>query len=302
MTSQLRTILTILVVLQLSLWAGASEEGQESAPAADEKVVLPLDEDPSFERFKTIMDRMPFGPEPENFDPDNPSADVGPAAGSAEAAGDAAVAQSAEEQQILSSVRVSALNVTPSGAIAVGFTDSSVQPPKTYYLKVGDMSGDGWSVKDANADPREMTVTLEKNGVAATLKLGEGTTGAKDDKKDAKKGGRPPLRLGPSHPQGMAAAPEGSAPGDNASPLRRLRANQARARQEEARARQEEARRAEEAAAQAKAEMEERRQTLQQLREELARSREARQELREAQAAQQGEGENGGVFPAQQQE
>ena len=94
--------------------------------------------------------------------------------------------QTEEEQQIVASVRVSVLNMTPAGAVAVGFTDSSVQPPKHYYLKVGDKS-DIWEVKDA--DPAEQTVVLVKNGVEATLKVGEGTPDGKGAKAGKAGGG-----------------------------------------------------------------------------------------------------------------
>lgn len=144
----------------------AGGEKNSSGAAAEEKP-----EDPRFERYKTIMDRMPFGPEPANFDPDSGSRGAG-----GDAADPAAMqAQLSEEaQRILAAVRVSALNVTPSGKVAVGFVDSSQQPAVTYYMKVGE-SRNGWSVKDA--DVKAMTVTLEKDGVEATMKLGEGSDG-----------------------------------------------------------------------------------------------------------------------------
>ena len=150
------------------------DDDEEDSSKDAEKEKLP---DQRFERYKTIMDRMPFGPEPAGFDPDSGSR----GAGGADAIDPNAIQQqlSEEAQRILASVRVSALNVTPSGKVAVGFTDSSQQPAVTYYMKVGE-SRNGWSVKDA--DVKAMTVTLEKDGVEATMKLGEGSDGSKGGK------------------------------------------------------------------------------------------------------------------------
>ena len=145
------------------------------AAPADENADEPAEQavvNPGFERFKTIMDRNPFGRPPPGFDPDAPGGAVdvrGGAEGGAEAA--AAAEASAVEQQIISSVRVSMLNVTPSGKINVGFTDSSVQPPRNYLMEVGEKrEGCEWLVVEA--DPEKLTVKLSKGGVDATLKLG----------------------------------------------------------------------------------------------------------------------------------
>lgn len=160
---------------------GSDEEKDSSEPTETEKPA-----DPRFERYKTIMDRMPFGPEPANFDPDgNNSRGAGSAGEMDEAALEAQLSE--EAQRILASVRVSALNVTPGGKVAVGFVDSSQQPAVTYYMKVGE-TRNGWSVKDA--DMKSMTVTLEKDGVEATMKLGEGSDGSKDGKKGGAMAGR----------------------------------------------------------------------------------------------------------------
>lgn len=123
---------------------------------------------PSFERYKSIIERKPFGPEPANFDPEavpcSKAADSG-------AGGEMTPEQrTLEEQQLAARVRVSALNVSPSGDVKVGFTDSSAKPLESYYLKVGS-SQNGWKVKAA--DPAAACVTLEKDGLAVTVKLGE---------------------------------------------------------------------------------------------------------------------------------
>ena len=125
-----------------------------------------------FERYQTVIDRKPFGPEPVNFDPE---AAPGSAAAAAGAAGEMTEEQrTAEEQQLAASVRVSMINVTPSGAVAVGFTDSSANPPENYYLLAG-RSQNGWTVK--STDPATETVVLEKGGVEVKVKLGETSGG-----------------------------------------------------------------------------------------------------------------------------
>ena len=87
-----------------------------------------------FDRYQTIIDRKPFGPEPANFDPE-----AAPGSASADAAGTGEMTpeqRTAEEQNLASKVRVSILNVAPDGTVKVGFTDSSAKPAENYYLKV----------------------------------------------------------------------------------------------------------------------------------------------------------------------
>jgi hypothetical protein len=146
-----------------------------------------------FDRYQTIIDRKPFGPEPANFDPEA-------APGTASAAGAAGAGEmtpeqrTAEEQNLASKVRVSILNKAPDGTVKVGFTDSSANPPENYYLKVGG-SQNGWTVK--SAEPAAESVTLEKDGIEVTMKLGEGSGGKGGSKEVAKGGalrrGFPPL-------------------------------------------------------------------------------------------------------------
>ena len=286
--------------------AQAVEDAGDEAAAEEQQADVARPDDPGFERYKTITDRMPFGPEPANFDPDSRGGRGGAAAG-VDAVGADEAAQAEEAQRILSAVRVSALNVTPRGAVAVGFTDSSKQPAASYYLKVGE-TRDGWTVKEADA--KEMTVTLERDGVEATLKLGEGTDG-KDGKKGggaapggrmAASGGRPM----PGVPGGMRQPPRmfggrmqpgaSESAGDALARLRARRdqkmverqaaADRAAAAAELAEAEHEKAAAARERAA---AEREQTRLTIQQIQEELRRQREARQN-----AAADGGGDGGG--------
>ena len=154
-------IMAVVPLLVLGQDAGSDEDDDGAAPKADAAE--------GFAPYQTILDRLPFGPLPPNFNPDAPP-------GTPPGAGDSANGPTAgeeelteDEQQIVASVRVSILNVTPSGTAAVGFTDSSVQPPVHYYMKVGEKR-DVWEVKEA--DPAEQTVVLLKNGVEATISGG----------------------------------------------------------------------------------------------------------------------------------
>lgn len=308
-----RTFCALALVLLPGL-LGAATNAVEGASAVTEDADAAEKDRPStdagFERYRTIIDRKPFGPEPANFDPDAPGSRGGAAGGGGAvdpAAQEAMKAQ--EEQKIIASVRVSALNVTPSGKIAVGFTDASKQPSGTYYLKVGE-TRDGWTVKAADA--RAMKVTLEKDGVEATLGLGEGSAdGGKDGGKVKTVAGaavRPPVgrlaRAGLLRPAALSAsAPPGAstAPGGSIASLRARRAQKeaeaearrkAAAEQAQAAAEQAQAEREKAAAEREKAaaEREQQLQQLQQIQEELRRNREERQR-REAEQAAEAEAE-----------
>ena len=161
--------------------AGAAPEGEDPATAEAS--------DPGFERFKTILDRMPFGQPPPGFNPDAPGGAADGSRGAAATAEAAAEAAASEvEQQILSSVSVSMLNRSPDGSVFVGFTDKSVQPPRNYLLKVGEKrEGCDWLV--VSAEPEGRQVKLSKGGVEATLKLGGGGGPSEEKGKDGKEGG-----------------------------------------------------------------------------------------------------------------
>ena len=287
--------------------AAAPADENADEPAEQAAVVS------GFERFKTIMDRNPFGRPPPGFDPDAPGGAVdvrGGAEGGAEAA--AAAEASAVEQQIISSVRVSMLNVTPSGKINVGFTDSSVQPPRNYLMEVGEKrEGCDWLVVEA--DPEKLTVKLSKEGVEATLKLGGGSGAPSDAKKEgeevAKTPGAGPVP-GPGMRPGMpmlgmrrppmagvaAGAHGGTTEGMSGLDIARAR------RQERIKQMQVEAEQQRQAAEQAKQEREQERRErelaaeerkaqlaqLMQIQEELRRQREEKEKQRaEAEAARQ---------------
>ena len=259
-----------------------------------------------FDRYQTIIDRKPFGPEPVNFDPE--AAPGMASAGGAMGAGEMTPEQrTAEEQNLAAKVRVSILNVAPDGTVKVGFTDSTANPPENYYLKVGG-SQNGWTVK--SAEPAAESVTLEKGGVEVTLKLGEGT-GGKGGTKAAAKGGAARRAFMP-----LGGNRDGSGAGGASSPLAQLGgvARLRHRRMEREAKKQEEAERKREADAAAKAEQaareareqEERqrqaeesaqqREELRQIREQVRREREEmqeqlRREREERQAAQQAQQE-----------
>lgn len=163
------------------------EEAEKANPASDENAeAVEAITDSRFERFKTILDRMPFGRPPPGFNPDAPGGAGDGRHDSADGAEAAAAAEASEvEQQIISSVKVSMLNRTGDGRIFVGFTDSSVQPAKNYLLELGEKREKcEWEV--VGADPDNRQVTLSKGGVEATLKLGGGGGASGDKDKDGK--------------------------------------------------------------------------------------------------------------------
>ena len=266
-------IMAVVPLLVLGQEAGSDEGDDGAAPKADAAE--------GFAPYQTILDRLPFGPLPPNFNPDAPPGTPPGGGDSANGPNAGEEELSEDEQQIVASVRVSILNVTPSGVTAVGFTDSSVQPPVHYYMKVGEKR-DVWEVKEA--DPAEQTVVLLKNGVEATLKVGEGVAGG-DNKKKAASARPMPLR-GLVRINGREG---GDAPFPRMSAMERLRA---RRRQSDEDLKAEEARReaavaeARKDAAKAAAEREQQREALLQIQEELRRQREER-EQRAAQEAQE---------------
>ena len=116
---------------------------------------------PSFDTYQPIIDRMPFGALPANFgqEPVNIAPDQ------------SEMLAQAEQQKLAAQVNVSAVNITPAGQTAVGFTDLAAKPPVNYFLRVG-ASADGWTVVSADFDKE--TVSLLKDGITIPLKLGKG--------------------------------------------------------------------------------------------------------------------------------
>ena len=302
-----------MIAMCATLHAAEAERREPEAAAEDggENETAPAnDVDEGFERYQSIIDRQPFGPPPPGFDPTQPPGKGG-ARGGEDGNGAKTEAEiSAEEQRLMSSVRVSVLNVTPSGAVMAGFTDSTTQPPVNYYLKVGDTSTDAakWTVKDA--DPAASTVTLSKDGIDVTLSVGgetkKGAGGGKGETRGllakipgaaGDGGGQGLLRRRSMFPQAAAGGPHrgpveglaGDAAGEeeHGGSLARLRqrrmmrqAAEVAQRQDAEKARaaleaQEKAERERERE-QAAAEREQQREALLQIQEELRRQREAK--------------------------
>ena len=120
-----------------------------------------------FSHYQPILDRMPFGTPPPDAPPDTSAEDL--------ALQKTAEQEKAEQQQIAKQLSFSALNITPKGTIAVGFTDRSANPPQSHYLGIGD-TAQGWTVLAADYD--EDWARFEKDGVTVTMHL---TRGLLDD-------------------------------------------------------------------------------------------------------------------------
>ncbi len=296
--------LTVCLCLPFVLLAEDEEEKKAASSPDEETEAVEAVTDPGFERFKTILDRMPFGRTPPGFNPDEPSGPVEARRGSAESEADAAEAEASEiEQQILSSVRVSMLNRTADGRVFVGFTDSSVQPAKNYLLELGEKREKcEWLV--VGADPDNRQVTLSKGGVEATLKVGGGASDDKDKnaKVGGKPGGRPAIARGRHHP----GRPEPDAEGDDEekmSPIERVRARRRehiakqQAEEEQKRQAAEQAKKDRETAAE---ERKEQLAQLAQIQEELRRQREEKLAEQERRAAEEDAPPQGEAQPVEE--
>lgn len=228
-----------------------------------------------FERYQSLVDRQMFGQPPPGFDPTKP----------ASAVTKTEQRELSREQEVLkSSIHFSAINVTPDGATAVGFTDNSdPKAPAHYYLKVGE-ARNGWKVLEA--DPVKATMKIAKDDVEVSLDLGAnsasgggstaraGAQGAGAQGATRKPGifGRGPMARGL---QGGAAAADGSSSHPAFGSLRERRA--AREQEREAQAAKEKAQR--------DAQFEEQRKALQSLKDELKAQREAAEREREEREA-----------------
>ena len=250
------------------------------------------------DRYQSIIDRQMFGQPPPNFDPTIPPSQVQKGSASNEKE------LTREQEAVKSSIHFSAINVTPTGDVAVGFTDNSDRKlPIHYYLKVGE-ARNGWKVLEA--DPVKAKMKIAKGDIEVELDLGA----------NSGKGGGATSRIG-----AMAAGNAGAGrrliggarrPADDGeqprpgliggASLRERRALREQARQEEIAKEKEleEKRRAEAAAkeeekekereAQRQAEKEEQRQALQLLKDELKAQREAMERARaDQEAARQNE-------------
>lgn len=139
--------------------------------------ILAFAEKQPIDRYQSIIDRQMFGPLPPGFDPAKMPSEVSKSSSSKE---EKQLTQ--EQEQLKSSIHFSVINVTPEGDTAIGFTDNSdPKVPVHYYLKVGEKRN-GWEVKEA--DPKEASMTIVKNDIEVSLKLGDnsGSGGGKTSK------------------------------------------------------------------------------------------------------------------------
>ena len=117
-----------------------------------------------YSRYEKIVERQMFGELPPGFDPTKMPSEVARASGKQEQE------LTKEQEQLKSAIHFSAINVTPDGATAVGFTDNSnPKAPVHYYLKKGE-ERDGWKVEAADA--KTATMTVVKGDIEVTLTLG----------------------------------------------------------------------------------------------------------------------------------
>ena len=246
------------------------------------------------ERYQSIIDRQMFGQPPPNFDPTVPPGLV--QKGSSEEK-----ELTREQEAVKSSIHFSAINVTPSGDVAVGFTDNSdSKMPIHYYLKVGEVRN-GWKVLEA--DPVKATMKIAKGDIEVELDLGANS--AKGGGSTSRAGAMAASSIATNRRAGLLGGVKrplsgGAEPrtGMLGASLRERRALREQARAEEAAKEKElEARRQAEAAekekereAQRQAEREEQRRELQLLKDELKAQREAVERARaEREAARQDE-------------
>ena len=119
-----------------------------------------------FDRYQSIIDRQMFGTPPPGFDPGKMPSEV---------VKTSQKELTREQAKLQSSVHFSVINVAADGTPAVGFSDNSnPKAPVHHYIKVGGESG-GWKV--LSADAAEKTMTIQKDGVELTLKLGDNSGG-----------------------------------------------------------------------------------------------------------------------------
>ena len=116
-----------------------------------------------YSRYQSIVDRQMFGVPPAGFDPTKPPSEVSRGGSKTEQE------LTKEQEKLKSSIAFSVINVTPEGETAVGFTDkSNPKIPHHYYLRVGE-ERDGWTVKEADAAAKTMTIVRGELEVSLTL-------------------------------------------------------------------------------------------------------------------------------------
>lgn len=271
MNANIRTLAAVAALLAAGLARADEEDSEDDAEDA------PV----TFERYRSITERYPFGVPPPNFDPTDMSSTANAAAAS-RAASKTERELTQEENKLKSSVRLCAFNLTPEHRVMVGFVDNSSKPPQSFYLAVGDSRG-GWTVKSADVDAQKAVV--EKNGIEVEIEFTKQAANPAPAAA-AQRGGR---RMGPQ-PPGATGGPQGGPPGGGIGALERLRerrAQIAKNAQEEEERRKAAAEKEKADRAAAAEEREQQKQQLLQIQEELRRAREQR-EQREREAREGG--------------
>lgn len=220
-----------------------------------------------FSRYQTILDRQMFGELPVGFDPTKMPNEVARSSSSKQGP-----ELTKEQEKLQSAIHFSAINVTPEGATAVGFSDNSnPKAPVHYYLKVGE-ARDGWKVLEADAKSASMTIA--KGDIEVSLSLGgnsgagAGQTKSRTADPSEQAGGSAMLRS----LRGRRALREKR----EADAFKKLREEQEAKAEREAEARAERE-------AEAKAEREEQRKQLLAIQEELRKAREEKAQQRQHQ-------------------
>ena len=127
--------------------------------------------DDGFKPYRTIIERMPFGRPPADFNPDAPGTSVQAKEAAKPKASPVDLEQEKLAERIRATVRVCALNVPPNGEPVVGFTDAAYTPPRNHLLAQGQ-TADGWTVVEIDAEARR--AVLEREGVSVRFALGGG--------------------------------------------------------------------------------------------------------------------------------
>ena len=225
----------------------------------------------SFDRYQSIIDRQMFGKLPPGFDPEKMPSEVAKTSRGGKEL-------TKEQKKLQSSVHFSVINVAADGTPVVGFSDNSdPKAPVHHYIKAGGESG-GWKV--LSVDTAEKSMTVQKDGVELTLKLGD-NSGASG--KTANGGGASAAVPAVASAAALSAPRRSGLLGTLGS-RRALRERQMRER-EDAEKQEREAERA-----RREAEREEQRQQLLAIQEELKRQRDVKRS--EKQKTEQNEGQN----------
>lgn len=117
---------------------------------------------PPREYYSVILNRKPFGD----------TADLRPSAPVDQQAELAAAEQAKQEQTLARQIDMVAITRSPTGKTLVGLVDKSDgKNPRNYCLAAGESAG-GFTITEA--DFKEETATIERDGISITLKLGKG--------------------------------------------------------------------------------------------------------------------------------